>query len=76
MATREARRTTKRKTTLKNDLEFGGHSLQQKRLALLNLLMANGVDIGIITEAEVPASSHGNFNVKGYHSYLPHPSNL
>jgi hypothetical protein len=50
--------------------------LQQKRLALLNLLMANGVDIGIITEAEVPASSHGNFNVKGYHSYLPHPSNL
>jgi hypothetical protein len=30
----------------------------------------------IITEAEIPASSHGNFNVEGYTSYLPHPSNL
>jgi hypothetical protein len=48
----------------------------QRELALLNLLTANDVDIGIITEAEIPASSHGNFNVEGYHSYLPHPFNL
>jgi hypothetical protein len=47
-----------------------------RKLALLNLLMANNVDIAIITEDEIPASSHGDFNVKGYHSYLPHPSNL
>jgi hypothetical protein len=30
----------------------------------------------IITEAEIPASSHGDFNVEGYTSYLPHPPNL
>jgi hypothetical protein len=47
-----------------------------RELSLLNLLTANDVDIGIITEAEIPASSHGDFNVEGYHTYLPHPSNL
>jgi hypothetical protein len=30
----------------------------------------------IIMEAKIPASSQGDFNVEGYHSYLPHPSNL
>jgi hypothetical protein len=45
-------------------------------LALLNLLTANDVNIRIITEAEIPASGHGDFNVEGYHSYLPHASNL
>jgi hypothetical protein len=47
-----------------------------RELALLNLLTANDVDIRIITEADIPASSHKDFNVEGYHSYLPHPSNL
>jgi hypothetical protein len=42
----------------------------------LNLLTANDVDIGIITEAEIPAISHGDFNIEEYHSYLPHQSNL
>jgi hypothetical protein len=46
-----------------------------RELALLNLLTDNYVDISIITEAEIPSSSHGNYNVKGF-SYLPHPSNL
>jgi hypothetical protein len=43
-------------------------------LALSNLLAA--VDVVIIMEAEIPASSHDDFNVEGYTSYLPHPSNL
>jgi hypothetical protein len=47
-----------------------------RELALLNLLTANDVNIGVITEAEIPASSHGDFNDKGYHSYLPHTSDL
>jgi hypothetical protein len=47
-----------------------------RELALLNLLTANDVNIGIITEAEIPASSQGDFNVKGYYSNLPHPSKL
>jgi hypothetical protein len=67
---------TKRKS-LNNDLEFGWHSLQQKRAGTLESeLTANEVNIGIITEAEIPASSHGDFNVEGYHSYLPHSSDL
>jgi hypothetical protein len=48
----------------------------RRKLALMNLLTANNVDIGIITEAEIPPSSHGDFNVEGYHSYLPHPFDL
>jgi hypothetical protein len=47
-----------------------------RELALLNLLTANDVNIGIITEAEIPAIRHGDFNVEGYLSYLPHPSHL
>jgi hypothetical protein len=47
-----------------------------REIALLNLLTVNDVDIGIIKETEIPASSHGDFNVKGYNSYLPHQSNL
>jgi endonuclease/exonuclease/phosphatase family metal-dependent hydrolase len=42
-----------------------------RELALLNLLTANEVDVGIITETEIPASSHGDFNVEGYHTFLP-----
>jgi hypothetical protein len=47
-----------------------------RELALLNLLTANDVHIGIITETEIPASNHGNLNIEGYHSYFPHQSNL
>jgi endonuclease/exonuclease/phosphatase family metal-dependent hydrolase len=39
--------------------------------ALLNLLTANDVNVGIITETEIPAGSHGDFNVEGYHTFLP-----
>jgi hypothetical protein len=42
-----------------------------RELALLNLLNDNDVDIGIITETEIPSSSHGDFNVEGYHTFLP-----
>jgi hypothetical protein len=45
-------------------------------LALLNLLTDNNVNIGIVTETEIPSSGHGDFNVEGYHSYLPHASEL
>jgi hypothetical protein len=34
-------------------------------------LTANDVDVGIITETEIPASSHGDFNIEGYHTFLP-----
>jgi hypothetical protein len=47
-----------------------------RELALLNLLTDNDVDIGIITKAQIPTSSHSDFNVVGYNSYLTHPSNL
>jgi hypothetical protein len=40
-------------------------------MALLSLLNDNDVDVGIITETEIPTSSHGDFNVKGYHTFLP-----
>jgi hypothetical protein len=42
-----------------------------RELALLNLLTANNIDVGIITETEIPSSDHGDFKVKGYHSFLP-----
>jgi hypothetical protein len=42
-----------------------------RELALLNLYTANDVDVGIITETEIPASSHGDFNIEGYHTFLP-----
>jgi hypothetical protein len=42
-----------------------------RELALLNLLNDNNVDVGIITETEIPTSSHGDFNVEGYHTFLP-----
>jgi hypothetical protein len=42
-----------------------------RELALLNLLTANDVDVGIITETEIPTSSHRDFNVEGYHTFLP-----
>jgi hypothetical protein len=46
-------------------------------LALLNLLNDNNVDVGIITETEIPSSGHGDYNVEGYHFYLPlSPSEL
>jgi hypothetical protein len=47
-----------------------------RELALLNLLTDNDVDISIVTETEIPASSHGDFNVEGYHSYLRQASEL
>jgi hypothetical protein len=42
-----------------------------RELALINLLTDNDVDVGIITETEIPSSGHGDLNVEGYHSYLP-----
>jgi hypothetical protein len=45
-----------------------------KELALLSLLNDNDIDVGIITETEIPTSSHGDFNVEGYHTFLPDPS--
>jgi hypothetical protein len=42
-----------------------------RELALLNLLTANDVNVGIITETEIPTSSHWDFNVEGYHTFLP-----
>jgi hypothetical protein len=48
-----------------------------RELALLNLLNDNDVHVGIVTETEIPSSGHGDFNVEGYHSYLPlSPSEL
>jgi hypothetical protein len=34
-----------------------------RELALLNLLTDNDVDIGIVTETEIPFRGHGDFNV-------------
>jgi hypothetical protein len=42
-----------------------------RELALLSLLNDNDIDVGIITKTEIPTSSHGDFNVKGYHTFLP-----
>jgi hypothetical protein len=42
-----------------------------RELAHLNLLNDNDVDVGIITETEIPSSSQGDYNVEGYHSYIP-----
>jgi hypothetical protein len=42
-----------------------------RELALLSLLNDNDIDVGIITETEIPSSSHGDFNVEGYHTFLP-----
>jgi hypothetical protein len=43
----------------------------RRELALLSLLNDNNIDVGIITETEIPASHHGDFNVEGYHMFLP-----
>jgi hypothetical protein len=40
-------------------------------MALLSLLNDNNVNVGIVTEREIPSSGHGDYNVEGYHSYLP-----
>jgi hypothetical protein len=42
-----------------------------RELALLNLLNVNDVNVGIITETEIPSSGHGVYNVEGCHSFLP-----
>jgi hypothetical protein len=42
-----------------------------RELALLNLLIDNNFHVGIVTETEIPCSGHGDYNVEGYHSYLP-----
>jgi hypothetical protein len=48
-----------------------------RELALLNLLNDNNVDVGIVTETEIPSSGHGDYNMEGLHSYLPlDPSEL
>jgi hypothetical protein len=48
-----------------------------RELTLLNLLNDNDVDVGIVTETEIPSSGHGDYNVEGYYSYLPlSPSEL
>jgi hypothetical protein len=41
-----------------------------RELALICLLNDNDIDVGIITETEIPTSSHGDFNIKGYHTFL------
>jgi hypothetical protein len=41
-----------------------------RELALLSLLNDNDINVGIITETEIPTSSHGDFNVEGYHTFL------
>ncbi len=38
---------------------------------MLSLLNDNNIDVRIITETEIPTSSHGDFNIKGYHTFLP-----
>jgi hypothetical protein len=65
----EARRTEKNST--RNDMEGGGILSNGRELALLSLLNDNDIDVRIITETEIPTSSHGEFNVKGYHTFLP-----
>jgi hypothetical protein len=45
-----------------------------RELALLNLLTANDVNVSIITKTEIPSRGHGDFNVEGYHSFLPFPT--
>jgi hypothetical protein len=42
-----------------------------RELALLSLLNKHNVYVGIITETEIQTSSHGDFNVEGYHTFLP-----
>jgi hypothetical protein len=42
-----------------------------RELALSNLLNVNDINVGIITGTEIPSSGHGDYNVKGYHSFLP-----
>jgi hypothetical protein len=46
-------------------------NVQGQALTLLNLLTANDVKVGIITETEIPSSCHGDVNVEGCHSFLP-----
>jgi hypothetical protein len=59
---------------MRNDEERGRNSF---KLALLNLLKVNNVDVRVITDTEIPSSGQGDYNVKGYHSYLPlSPSKL
>jgi hypothetical protein len=48
-----------------------------RELTLLNQLNVNNVDVGIVTETEIPSSGHRDYNVEGYHSCLPlSPSEL
>jgi hypothetical protein len=42
-----------------------------RELALLSLLNDNNINLGIITETVIPTSSHRDFNVEGYHTFLP-----
>jgi hypothetical protein len=42
-----------------------------RELALLNLLNANDLDVGSITETEIPSSGHEDYNVKRCNSFLP-----
>jgi hypothetical protein len=59
------------KTSLQPPGRPGGREKILRIMILLNLFIANNVEVGIITETEIPASNHGDFNVKGYHSFLP-----
>jgi hypothetical protein len=47
-----------------------------RELVLAKKLTANNVDVMIITETEIPAELHGNFNVEWNTSYLPHATSL
>jgi hypothetical protein len=42
-----------------------------RELALLNLLNVNDLDVGSITETEIPSSAHEDYNVKRCNSFPP-----
>jgi hypothetical protein len=42
-----------------------------RELVLLYLLNDNNVNVSIITETKIPSSFHRDYNVEGYHFYLP-----
>jgi hypothetical protein len=48
-----------------------GNLFNGRELALPSLLNDNDIDVGIIIETEIPTNSYGDFNVEGYHTFLP-----
>jgi hypothetical protein len=52
-------------------VELGRNSFKRQGTGTVKSPNVNDVDVCIITETEIPSSGHGDYNVKGYHSYLP-----